>query len=78
VRQGLLREGQRRASDNRPQLCRLLKVVDVGDVVIVTRLDPCAKHEGPLEHDHELNEAGAKFKSIADVAIQVRRSASWC
>ncbi len=55
-------------SDNRPQLCRLLKVVDVGDVVIVTRLDPLARSTRDLLNTiHELNEAGAKFKSIADV-----------
>ena len=54
-------------SDNRPQLCRLLKVVNVGDVVIVTRLDRLARSTRDLLNTvHELTEAGAKLRSIAE------------
>jgi DNA invertase Pin-like site-specific DNA recombinase len=54
-------------SDNRPQLCRLMKLVEVGDVIIVTRLDRLARSTRDfLNIVHELNEAGAKFRSIAE------------
>jgi hypothetical protein len=54
-------------SDNRPQLCRLLKLVDVGDVVIVTRLDRLARSTRDLLNIvHTIGEADATFKSLAE------------
>jgi DNA invertase Pin-like site-specific DNA recombinase len=56
------------ARSDRPQLARLLKVVDVEDVVIVTRLDRLARSSRDLLNIiHQLNEAGASFRSLADV-----------
>jgi DNA invertase Pin-like site-specific DNA recombinase len=53
--------------NNRPQLARLLKAVEPGDVVVVARLDRLARSSRDLLNIiHELNEAGAAFKSLAD------------
>jgi DNA invertase Pin-like site-specific DNA recombinase len=54
-------------SDNRPKLCRLLKGLEPGDVVIVTRLDRLARSSRDLLNlIHDINTAGASFRSIAD------------
>jgi DNA invertase Pin-like site-specific DNA recombinase len=54
-------------SDNRPQLARLLKAVGPGDVVVITRLDRLARSSRDLLNIiHDLNEAGAAFRSLAD------------
>jgi DNA invertase Pin-like site-specific DNA recombinase len=54
-------------SDNRPQLCRLLRLVTAGDIVVVTRLDRLARSTRDLLNIvHTIGEAGATFKSLAE------------
>jgi len=58
------------ARSDRPQLRRMLRTVTAGDVVIVSRLDRLARSSRDLLNIiHELNEAGASFKSLGD---------AWC
>jgi DNA invertase Pin-like site-specific DNA recombinase len=58
------------AKSDRPQLKRMLKMVDVGDVVVISRLDRLARSSRDLLNIiHELSEAGASFRSLAE---------AWC
>jgi len=58
------------ARSERPQLARLLKTLDVDDVVIVTRLDRLARSTLDLLHTVDaITKAGAQFRSLAD---------NWC
>jgi DNA invertase Pin-like site-specific DNA recombinase len=55
------------AKSDRLQLTRLLKAVDIGDIVIVTRLDRLARSTRDLLNTiHALTEAGAKLRSLAE------------
>ena len=55
---------------NRPQLARLLRSLEPGDVVVVARLDRLARSTRDLLNlVHEITEVGAGFKSLAD---------AWC
>jgi DNA invertase Pin-like site-specific DNA recombinase len=55
---------------DRPQLARLLKAVDYGDVIIVTRLDRLARSTRDLLNTVDsITKAGAQFRSLAD---------TWC
>jgi DNA invertase Pin-like site-specific DNA recombinase len=55
------------AKSDRLQLTRLLKAVDIGDIVMVTRLDRLARSTRDLLNIiHQINEAGAAFKSLAE------------
>jgi DNA invertase Pin-like site-specific DNA recombinase len=52
---------------DRPQLERLLKKLEPGDVLIVTRLDRLARSTRDLLNlIHQIGEAGASFKSLKD------------
>jgi DNA invertase Pin-like site-specific DNA recombinase len=52
---------------NRAQLHRLLKTIDAGDVVIVTRLDRLARSTRDLLNIlDKIAKAGATFKSLGD------------
>ena len=58
------------ARSDRPKLMRLLSVVDLGDTIIVTRLDRLARSSLDLLHTVDrISKAGASFRSIAD---------AWC
>jgi DNA invertase Pin-like site-specific DNA recombinase len=55
------------ARSDRPQLAKLLKVLEEGDTVIVTRLDRLARSTRDLLNTlHAISRAGATFKSLAD------------
>jgi DNA invertase Pin-like site-specific DNA recombinase len=57
-------------ADNRPQLARLLHVLEPGDVVVVCRLDRLARSSRDLLNlVHTVTEAGAGLKSLAE---------TWC
>jgi DNA invertase Pin-like site-specific DNA recombinase len=63
------------ARSDRPQLARLLKAVEPGDVVIVTRLDRLARSTLDLLHSVDvLTRAGAEFRSLADTCRDLRGS----
>ena len=52
---------------DREQLRKLLKAIDDGDTVIVTRLDRLARSTRDLLNIlHDIEQAGANFKSLAD------------
>ena len=56
--------------DNRPQLARLMKAIESGDVVIVTHLDRLARSTLDLLRTVDaITKAGAQFRSLAD---------TWC
>jgi DNA invertase Pin-like site-specific DNA recombinase len=56
-----------KSRDGRPELKRLIKSLKPGDVVVVTRLDRLARSSRDLLNIlHEIEQAGASFKSIAD------------
>jgi DNA invertase Pin-like site-specific DNA recombinase len=56
-----------KSTDGRPELKRLIKSLKPGDVVVVTRLDRLARSSRDLLNIlHEIEQAGASFKSIAD------------
>jgi DNA invertase Pin-like site-specific DNA recombinase len=56
------------AKSDRAQLAKMLKVIGEGDTVIVTRLDRLARSTRDLLNIlHAVGEAGAAFKSLADV-----------
>ena len=58
------------AKSDRPQLARMLKAVEPGDVIVVTRLDRLARSTRDLLNIiHGVQEAAAQFKSLAD---------AWC
>jgi DNA invertase Pin-like site-specific DNA recombinase len=58
------------ARADRSQLCRMLKALNPGDVIIVSRLDRLARSSRDLLNIiHQINDAGATFKSLAD---------AWC
>jgi DNA invertase Pin-like site-specific DNA recombinase len=58
------------ARSDRPQLARMLKTIDTGDTIVVTRLDRLARSTLDLLHTVDvITKAGAGFKSIAD---------AWC
>jgi DNA invertase Pin-like site-specific DNA recombinase len=58
------------ARSDRPQLCRLLKSLAPGDVVVVARLDRLARSTLDLLNTVDvITKAGAGFKSLAD---------AWC
>lgn len=55
------------ARSDRPQLARLLKSLEPGDTVIVTRLDRLARSTLDLLHTVDvISKAGAGFRSLAD------------
>ena len=55
------------AANHRAQLHRLLKIIDAGDVVIVTRLDRLARSTRDLLNIlDKIAKAGATFKSLGD------------
>ena len=56
------------AVSQRPQLERLLNILDEGDVVLVTRLDRLARStKDLLDILDRIGKAGAAFRSLADV-----------
>jgi len=56
--------------DTRPQLARLMKAIEHGDVVIVARLDRLARSTLHLLRTVDaITKAGAQFRSLAD---------TWC
>jgi DNA invertase Pin-like site-specific DNA recombinase len=58
------------ARSDRPQLARLLKALEPGDLVIVSRLDRLARSTLDLLNTVDtISKAGAEFRSIAD---------AWC
>jgi DNA invertase Pin-like site-specific DNA recombinase len=58
------------AKFDRPQLARLVKALEPGDILIVTRLDRLARSTRDLLNlVHKISEAGAQFRSLAD---------AWC
>jgi DNA invertase Pin-like site-specific DNA recombinase len=58
------------ARSDRPQLARMLKALEPGDTVVVTRLDRLARSTLDLLHTVDvITKAGAGFRSLAD---------SWC
>jgi len=66
----IFKEKMSGARSDRPQLARLLKVLDQGDVVIVTRLDRLARSTLDLLNTIDaITKAGAEFRSLAD---------AWC
>src|SRR5262249_49611077 len=55
------------AVSNRPELAKLIRRLDQGDVLMVTRLDRLARSTRDLLHIlHSLGERGVGFKSLAD------------
>jgi DNA invertase Pin-like site-specific DNA recombinase len=55
------------ARSDRPQLVRMLKALEPGDTIIVTRLDRLARSTLDLLHTVEtVTKAGAGFRSLAD------------
>ena len=55
------------AANHRAQLHRLLKIIDAGDIVIVTRLDRLARSTRDLLNIlDKIAKAGATFKSLGD------------
>ncbi|SRR6266498_4123006 len=55
------------ARSDRPQLARALKALGPGDTLLVTRLDRLARSTlDLLKTVHDITEAGAGFKSLAD------------
>jgi|SRR5215469_7644113 len=66
----IFKETMSGARSDRPQLARLLKLLDQGDVVIVTRLDRLARSTLDLLNTIDaITKAGAEFRSLAD---------AWC
>ena len=58
------------ARSDRPQLARLMKAIDAGDVIVVTRLDRLARSTLDLLHTVDtITKVGAQFRSLAD---------AWC
>jgi DNA invertase Pin-like site-specific DNA recombinase len=58
------------AKNDRAQLAKLLRIVQAGDVLMVTRLDRLARSTRDLLNVlHRLSELGAGFRSLAD---------AWC
>jgi DNA invertase Pin-like site-specific DNA recombinase len=58
------------AKSDRPQLARLVKALEPGDILIVTRLDRLARSTRDLLNlVHKVTQAGAQFRSLAD---------TWC
>jgi DNA invertase Pin-like site-specific DNA recombinase len=56
-----------KSTDGRPELRRLLKALKPGDVLVVTRLDRLARSSRDLLNIlHEVGQAGAAFKSLAE------------
>jgi DNA invertase Pin-like site-specific DNA recombinase len=56
-----------KSTDGRPVLQRLIKSLKPGDMVVVTRLDRLARSSRDLLNIlHEVEQAGATFKSLAD------------
>ena len=52
---------------DRPQLAKLMKALQPGDVVIVTKLDRLGRSTRELLNLlHQIDEAGAAFKSLGD------------
>jgi DNA invertase Pin-like site-specific DNA recombinase len=64
------------ARGDRPQLARMFKALEPGDVVIVTRLDRLARSTRDLLGLLDaIRERGAKFKSIAEPIIDTSDTA---
>jgi DNA invertase Pin-like site-specific DNA recombinase len=58
------------ARSDRPQLARMLKAIEPGDTVVVTRLDRLARSTLDLLHTIDvITKAGAGFRSLSD---------AWC
>jgi DNA invertase Pin-like site-specific DNA recombinase len=56
-----------KATDGRAELAKLLRRLDKGDVLMVTRLDRLARNTRDLLNLlHDLSERGAKFKALDD------------
>ncbi len=63
----VFREKASGAKTNRPELARLLRQLEAGDVLIVTRLDRLARSTRDLLNVLDtVSKAGAKFKSLGD------------
>lgn len=63
----MFRENISGASAERPQLKKALAALDAGDVLLVTRIDRLARSTRDLLNIvHDVKEAGATFKSIAE------------
>jgi DNA invertase Pin-like site-specific DNA recombinase len=60
------REKESGARSDRPALAKALKVLDAGDVLLVTRLDLARSTRDLLNILHEVGQRGAAFKSLAD------------
>src|SRR5690349_9275996 len=55
------------ARSDRPQLAKMLRALEEGDTVVVTRLDRLARSTRDLLNIlHAIGKAGATFKSLAD------------
>ena len=58
---------------DRPQLAKLMKALQPGDVVIVTKLDRLGRSTRELLNLlHQIDEAGAAFKSLGDPLCSTR------
>jgi DNA invertase Pin-like site-specific DNA recombinase len=55
------------ARTDRPELAKLLRRLDEGDVLMVTRLDHLAQSTRDRLNVDTISKAGAGFKSLADV-----------
>ena len=63
----VFKEKESGVKTDREQLRKLLKAIDDGDTVIVTRLDRLARSTRDLLNIlHDIEQAGANFKSLAD------------
>jgi DNA invertase Pin-like site-specific DNA recombinase len=61
-------EKQSGAKADRPKLQRMIKEIGAGDTIIVARLDRLARSTRDLLNlIHQIDEAGATFRSLADV-----------
>ena len=60
---------------DRPQLAKLMKALQPGDVVVVTKLDPFGRSTRELLNLlHQIDEAGAAFKSLGDAMFDTTTS----
>jgi DNA invertase Pin-like site-specific DNA recombinase len=63
----IYREKASGAKTDRPELAKLIRRLDAGDVLVVTRLDRLARSTRDLLNIlHQLGELGIGFKSLAD------------
>jgi DNA invertase Pin-like site-specific DNA recombinase len=75
LRQDIFREGERRARP-RAELARVIKRLQPGDVLVVTRLDRLARSTRDLLNVLEaVKQAGAGFRSLKDETVTPRSTA---